>query len=101
MHNKTNEQELGGLLGLVAQVLKAQIEDSVEFTDEETGENKTIYTATPATIAQALALLRDNDITIDPEMDENTKSLRDILEERRESAKTKTHLKAVGDEYGN
>lgn len=100
MPTKTNEEELGGLLGLVAQVLRAQVEDSVDFIDEETGESKTIYTATPATIAQALALLRDNDITIDPETDENTQSLAELIEQRRESAKTKTHLKAVGEDHG-
>ena len=98
MTTKATEQELGGLLGLVAKVLKEQVNDSVIFDDEVTGEPKTIYTATPATIAQALALLRDNDITIDPMEDENMKTMRDVLEERRAAAKSKTHLKAVGEE---
>lgn len=93
--SKATEDELGKLHSLLAQVLAAQVSDCVTFTDDETGEDKTVYTATPATLAAARQFLSDNSISCDA-AEEDVNNLQKILESRRQDGKAQ--LKAVGED---
>tara|TARA_R110000851_G_scaffold154037_1_gene296149 strand:- start:295 stop:585 length:291 start_codon:yes stop_codon:yes gene_type:complete len=86
--SKSTEQELSTLHGVVAQVLTAQISETIEMTDE-VGKQVTVHTATPATIAAAIKFLKDNDITASVADDDNLGALDEMLKKKR----TKRQLK--------
>lgn len=93
---KGSESQLSELHGVIAKVLKDQLSERITITDEETGEEREIYTATPATLAQAIKFLKDNDITVSVEDDENLSELDELLKKKRE--KRTLRLAAAGGE---
>ena len=93
---KGSEGQLSELHGAIAQVLKDQISERITITDEDTGETREIYTATPAVLAQAIKFLKDNDITVSVEDDENLSELDELLKQKRE--KRSLRLAAAGGE---
>ena len=95
MSKATNDQ-LAKLHATIAKVLNEQIADKVAFTDEESGEEKEIYTATPATISAAIKFLNDNNITCDPADDENLSELAEKLAKKQKDTRRK--LRVVGEE---
>lgn len=72
------------LRGLVAKVLAAQVGETLDLIDEETGEKNTVFTATPATIAAAIKLLKDNDIVGAVQDDKNLSELEEALNKKRD-----------------
>ena len=94
--SKAAEKELSELHGLVAQVLSAQIGDKITITDE-TGEEREIYGAAPAVIAQAVKFLKDNDITASVEEDENLSELDDLLKKKRRKRAMRGNVVQLGD----
>jgi|5_EtaG_2_1085323.scaffolds.fasta_scaffold01220_7 Na+/phosphate symporter len=95
--SKASSDELAELHKVVAKVLNHQISDTVEFEDEETGERKQIFTATPATISAAIKFLNDNDISCDPKDDDNLSDLAEKLNKKRLSGRGK--LKPVTEDF--
>lgn len=89
--SKASEKKLAALHGAVADVLAAQIthqEEEIAFDGEqEIKTGKSIFTASPATIAVAVKFLKDNDITADKELDENMNSLRDALAKKQKRSR--------------
>jgi len=90
--SKANENKLGDLHGVVAQVLTAQVSHQQEEMDfdsdgEEIGTGNMVYTAQPATIAAAIKFLKDNQITCDVEVDENMNNLRESLAKKQKHSR--------------
>ena len=81
--SKATEDKLSNLHGKVAQVLMEQLEDTISIVDES-GEERAIPSASPATLAQAIKFLKDNEVTATIEEDENLNGLADMLKEKRE-----------------
>jgi hypothetical protein len=81
--SKATEGKLSKLHGKVAQVLMEQLEDTISIVDES-GEEREIPSASPATLAQAIKFLKDNEVTATIEEDENLNGLADMLKEKRE-----------------
>jgi hypothetical protein len=84
MTEKTTEHELSQLLAKVAKVLTEQIgykQDVVLGFDEEGIPTSTEarYSCPPATLAAAIKLLKDNDITCDKELEGNLTGLKEEL----------------------
>lgn len=90
--SKAAEKELSELHGIVARVLRSQLEDTIVVSED--GETKELPTASPAVIAQAIKFLKDNDITATVEDDENLSALEEALKAKRE----KRRLRVVGEE---
>ena len=97
--SKANEDELALLHKALAMVLNAQLTDCTTYTDEDTGEEKTHYLATPALLNTVRQFLTDNQISCDPKDDKNINDLQDQLKKMREEGKG--FLRAVGDDNGN
>jgi hypothetical protein len=94
--SKASDEALGELHGAVASVLSEQLRERVNMTDEDTGESKEVYLASPAVLAQAIKFLKDNDITASIADDENLSELDDLLKRKRE--KRGLRLTTVGGE---
>ncbi len=82
--SKGTETQLSELHGIVAEVLRKQLEETVDITNEETGVTETVMTATPATLGVAIKFLKDNDITSSIEDDDNLQELDELLKKKRE-----------------
>ena len=98
--SKSTEKELSELHGVVAKVLKAQLEEEITVTDED-GTEQVLRTASPATISAAIKFLKDNDITSSVDDDENMSGLAETLERQRaarEERKEKLRLVSIGNE---
>ena len=81
--SKSTEQELSALHGVVAKVLKTQLEETVTVIDED-GKEDRVFTANPATLGVAIKFLKDNDITASIADDENLGELDELLKNKRE-----------------
>lgn len=92
--SKSTEQELSELHGTVARVLKTQLTETIEVTNEDTGEKEQLLTATPAVLSAAIKFLKDNDITASVAEDENLGDLEELLAQKRNKRK----LRLVGEE---
>lgn len=92
--SKSTEQELSELHGTVARVLKTQLTETIEVTNEDTGEKEVLLTATPAVLSAAIKFLKDNDITASVAEDENLGDLEELLAQKRNKRK----LRLVGEE---
>jgi len=75
---RASETQLGQLHEVLAMVIRSQIEDKVEFVNEE-GELIENYTASPALLAVAAKFLKDNQITVAIENDTNLDEIQSIL----------------------
>ena len=82
--SKATEEKLSSLHGVVAQVLTDQLSEKITVVDEDTGETKEIYAAQPATLAQAIKFLKDNDITASVEDDANLGDLAEQLRQKQQ-----------------
>jgi|5_EtaG_2_1085323.scaffolds.fasta_scaffold167923_2 hypothetical protein len=94
--SKASNEALELLHATVAKVLNHQVGEEIEFQDEDTGEQRKMFTATPATISAAIKFLNDNSVTCDPAEDENLSSLADKLKKRTQEARGT--LSPVGEE---
>lgn len=84
--SKASEQALGELHGAVAQALTGIIRDGVVLGATEEGEP--IKTAASASyFAAAISLLKNNNITADPETNKALNELRDQLAKSRQDRK--------------
>jgi len=77
--SKAAETELSDLHGLVAQVLKTKLGETMTITNDD-GSVQTVSVATPADIAVAVKFLKDNDITASVADDDNLADLRETLQ---------------------
>jgi len=82
---KAKETELEKLHAEVAKILTKQV--SAEMEMEIEGEAVLISTASPALLGQAIKFLKDNNITADPETDENLTELAEVLEKKRKQGR--------------
>ena len=96
---KATEEKLSELHGVVATVLKDQLSETVIIADEDTGETKEIYTAAPATLAQAIKFLKDNDITASVEDDQNLNDLQELLRKKQTNREGRGLRLAGGTEH--
>jgi hypothetical protein len=90
--SKANEKKLSDLHGAVAEVLLEQVTRTEEETyfdqdgvEQSTGE--VISCASPATLAQAIKFLKDNEITCDVEQNENMNNLREVLKSKQKHSR--------------
>ena len=90
--SKATEQALNQLHATVATILNAQLnyQEEIEKINEDgeiegTGEKR--FVATPATIAAAIKFLKDNDVTVDIETDENMNSLKETLQRKQKHSR--------------
>ena len=101
---KATVADLSDLLGQVARELKTRIEGRqvTEFTPEGEELTKTVY-ASSADLMAALALLKQNSITVDPETSSELKDVQAALEarQRRMRNRQKDPLDALVEELGN
>ena len=101
---KATVADLSDLLGQVARELKQRIEGRqvTEFTPEGEELTKTVY-ASSADLMAALALLKQNSITVDPETSSELKDVQAALEarQRRMRNRQKDPLDALVEELGN
>ena len=80
-HYKATEKELEGLHATVAKVLKDQLEAKATVVNEE-GETVEMSMVNPAMIAQAIKFLKDNDITVTPEIGDDMDDLAKMLKDK-------------------
>lgn len=90
--SKASEGQLAELHGVVAKVLTAQIGHQEELTTfdedgEEVSTGELVYDASPATIAAAIKLLKDNSITCDIKTDKNMSGLKDALDKKQKHSR--------------
>jgi len=97
------ESELNALHGVVAKVLRKELEahEQVTVTDADGNEQVVeMSNISPAMVAQAIKFLKDNNITATPETDTNLNSLKEVLEKKQK--KGRLHLvdpkQAVGED---
>lgn len=93
MSNKrVSEQRGNQLLDLVFDVVITQLKDQAAVEDIETGESVLQYTATPALLTVATKLLKDNNITVQPDNEESRMS---ELEKELASRKKRSQISKV------
>ena len=93
MAKKTaTEEQLNELHGVVASVLKAQLEAKSTIIGED-GEPVEMSLVTPAIIAQAIKFLKDNNITAVMEVGDDMDSLAQMLKDKPK--KGRAQLRAV------
>jgi hypothetical protein len=82
---KASESQLNALHGALAEALTPIIRDGVVVGGE--GDNVVKITAPASYFAAAIALLKNNNITADPEQNEALRTLRDRLAKERQDRK--------------
>ena len=92
MDNKATEEQLSLLHGVVAKVLKDQLEAKATIVGED-GEPVEVSMVTPAIIAQAIKFLKDNNITAVMEVGDDLSDLEEILKKKKH--KGRAQLRAV------
>lgn len=102
--SKASESALGALHGVLAKVLHEQVTrtEDEEVFDEEGAVVKTgnvIYTATPATLAIAAKFLKDNDITVDVEVNTSMSGIRAELAKKQKQSRLSDATKEAGDGF--
>ena len=89
---KATEKELSTLHGVVAKVLKTQLEAKAVVINED-GETVEMSMVTPAIVAQAIKFLKDNNITAVMEVGDDLDSLAKMLQDKPQRGRTQ--LKSV------
>lgn len=92
--SKASEKALGKLHEAIVialtDIVSEQAEDTVFDADgNEVGTGKMRYVASPAYIAAAVKLLKDNQITCDIEVDTNMNNLRESLANKQRHSRLK------------
>ena len=90
--SKANQEALENLHALLAEVLISQISHTVEETTfdlegNEVPTGKTIFTASPATMAAAIKFLKDNEIKRDEEVKMGANELREALQQKQKHSR--------------
>lgn len=94
--SKASEQELAELHGALARGLKDIITDGADVVTKE-GVAK--VTAPAAYFGVAVALLKNNNITADPEKNEELRDLNDKLQARRQSKRTELNFRRAAEDF--
>lgn len=89
---KATEQELSTLHGVVARILKEQLEAKATIQNAD-GEEVEMSMVTPAIIAQAIKFLKDNNVTAVIEVGDDLDNLAQILKDKPQRGRTQ--LKSV------
>lgn len=93
---KATESALGALHAAVAEALTEVIENGVTLVDKEGNEVKS--PASPAYLGAAIAFLKNNNITADPDTNAGLSTLREKLAQRRSRLSSK-ELQDAADEF--
>lgn len=80
------DKELNGLHAALAMVIRTQVEDKACWEDED-GESKETFTASPALLAVAAKFLKDNNISCAVEDDSNLGRLNDLLDKKQKKGR--------------
>lgn len=94
--SKASEAELSQLHGELARGLTAIIKDGVEVP---TKEGTVKMTAPAAYFGVAVALLKNNNITADPEKNEELRELNEKLQARRQSKRTELNFREAAEDF--
>ena len=89
MAKHVSEERGSDLLDLVFTVVTAQVGETVQEEDEETGETRTAYVASPALLTLAVKLLKDNQITVQPAEDGKVNELERTLAQKKKHSQLK------------
>jgi len=93
---KASESELSSLHGALARGLTKIIQDGVEMPTKE----GTITIPAPAAyFGVAVALLKNNNITADPEKNEELKELNEKLQARRQSKRSELNFREAAEDF--
>jgi len=92
--SKASEKALGVLHGAIATVLTEQVlmteeETIINLDGELEGTGEKLFSASPATIAQAIKFLKDNSITSDIKVDKNMGKLEEALNNKQLNSRKK------------
>ncbi len=96
--SKASEAELSELHGTIARELTKVIKDGVELPTKD-GEGTTRMTAPAAYFGVAVALLKNNNITADPEKNEELKELNEKLQARRQSKRSELNFREAAEDF--
>lgn len=94
--SKASEAELSKLHGELARGLTDIIKDGIEVP---TKEGSVKVTAPAAYFGVAVALLKNNNITADPEKNEELKELNDKLKARRQSKRSELNFREYAEDF--
>jgi hypothetical protein len=93
---KASEAELSRLHGALARGLTDIITDGVEVP---TKEGSVKVTAPAAYFGVAVALLKNNNITADPEKNEELRDLNEKLQARRQNKRTELNFREAAEDF--
>lgn len=94
--SKASEAELSELHGALARGLTAIIKEGVEVP---TKEGSVKVTAPAAYFGVGVALLKNNNITADPEKNEELRDLHEKLQSRRQSKRTELNFREFAEDF--
>lgn len=94
--SKASEAELSKLHGELARGLTDIIKDGIEVP---TKEGSVKVTAPAAYFGVAVALLKNNNITADPEKNEELRDLNEKLQARRQSKRTELNFREAAEDF--
>ena len=94
--SKASEKELSALHGEVARGLTALIKEGVEVP---TKEGSVKVTAPAAYFGVAVALLKNNNITADPEKNEELASLNELLKKKRQDKRREMNFRDAAEDF--
>ena len=94
--SKASEAELSKLHGELARGLTTIISEGVEVP---TKEGSVKVTAPAAYFGVAVALLKNNNITADPEKNEELKELNEKLQARRQSKRSELNFREAAEDF--
>ena len=81
MESKASEKELNALHGVVAKVLRTQLEATATIVNE-TGEEVEMSMVTPQMVGQAIKFLNDNKVTATLEVGDDMDKLAQMLKDK-------------------
>lgn len=84
-----SEDTLNSLHELIAQVLVAQVGQTVKLHNPDTDQEEDLFVVTPATVAIAVKFLKDNEITTAISEDTNLGELQDMLAKKQKRGRAK------------
>ena len=94
--SKASEKDLSELHGTVARGLNRLLKDGVEVS---TKEGTATIDAPAAYYGVAVALLKNNNITADPEKNEELASLSDLLKKKRQDKRGELNFREAAEDF--